>query len=513
MRFLDRAAATTVIPFTPSTYDEAFRDRLGPIATNISADRSEAIPAVYACTTVISEDIAKVPLHILEDLGSDADGRSLGKRRASDHEWYDALHHRANDYQTALEMREMMTAFALNRGVGVARKIRRSVGRTVRRELEPLHPDLITIETTDTGDLRVRYQNPIERKEERLLADEVFVLWGRRRRSVLSFMREAFAVQLAMMEFANQTWKRGPRHTGVILRPSTAPRWTDKAQENFRKAVDEYMGEGERAGRPMLLQDGMTWANSGFSLTDFEFLGQLQHGVADVCRAYRVPQHKIQELLRSTNNNIEQQSVDYVVDSLLGWAVRWEQAYRAQLLSEPFVAEHNLDGLQRGDYKGRAEGNAIYVSLGVRSRNEVREDQGWNPVDGGDDMLVPLNMNIPGTSVAFAPPNRLGEAHRRALVRDGVSRVLRKEHQTLAKVAERTGGRGDEWEREVNTFYREHAEWTSRVLAISEERAARYTRGRAGDVIASPSLLVDLEDASDTLTAIALADAREGVAA
>lgn len=497
MSIFDRAAlspAPGVYPFTPSTYDDAYTDRYRALATTISASRSEAIPAVYACTTVITEDIGKVPLHIFEDLGETPDGRSLGKRRAPENEWYDTLHHRASAEQSAIEFREMITSFALNRGVGVARKRRIRVGGTVRRELYPLHPDLVRHDRTDAGDERWIYQNPLTRKEETLLPDEVFVLWGRRRRSVISFMREAFAMQLAMMELAGQTWQRGPRHTGAIQRPKDAPKWDDKARENFRKSVDEYMGEGDRAGRPMLLEDGMTWVNAGFSLRDAEFLGSLQAGKADVCAAYRVPQHKIQELLRSTNNNIEQQSVDYVVDSLLGWAVRLEQAFRNQLLMDPFIAEHNLNGLQRGDFKGRAEGNAIYVGLGIRLRNEVREDEGWNPIDGGDEPLVPLNMDIPGTSVAFAQPNAEVKAHLRAMVRHQSARVVRKEIQTLTKLAERTGGSGFEWEREVRTFFREHTDFVAKELRIDEERAAVYTAERARAVLVGRASLEDPED-------------------
>ncbi len=516
MNFFDRAAiAPGVYPFTPSTYDEAYPDRVRNIATTITPDRAEAIPAVYACVTVVTEDIAKVPLFVFEDLGEDDRGRSKGKRRRSDHEWYDALHHEANDEQDAIGFREMMTAFALNRGRGVAKKRKRRVGGTVRRELYPLHPDLVVREYTTNGDERYRYQNPVTRKTEILLPDELFVLWGRRRKSVLHFMREAFAIQLAMMELAGQTWQRGPRNTGVIQRPKDAPKWNDKARENFRTAVHEYMGEGQRAGRPMLLEDGMTWVNSGFSLHDAEFLGAMQMGVADVCRAYRVPQHKIQELLRATNNNIEQQSTDYVVDSLLGWAVRWEQAARKSLFDDPFFAEHNLNGLLRGDMKARAESHAIYLNSGVITGNEVREDEGRNPLPGLDEPRVPLNMDVPGTAVASDQKvDRRLENHHRALVRDAAARVVRKELQTLSKLAERATGA--EWEREVKAFYRDHADFAARVLRIPDERASAYAATRCRQVLEQPGSVEDPEDTTiGDLTLLALNEDQppEGVAA
>jgi len=271
------------------------------------------------------------------------------------------------------------------------------------------------------------------------------------------------------------------------------------------------MGEGERAGRPMLLEDGMTWVNAGFSLHDAEFLGSLQAGKADVCAAYRVPQHKIQELMRSTNNNIAQQSVDYVVDSLLGWAVRWEQAFRGQLLIAPLFAEHNLKGLLRADAKTQAEVHAIYSSIGAITGNEVREDDGRNPLNGLDEPRVALNTaNVPGTGVAEAPP-RL-----RAIVRDQAARVVRKELQSLSKLAERTGGSGEEWTAGVREFYREHAEFTARVLRIDDQQASAYAAARCKAVLAGQGSLEDPEDTTiGDLTLLALDEpqAPEGAAA
>lgn len=525
MSFLDRVTiAPGVYPFTPETYDVAYADRLSNVATSISPSRAEGVPMVYICTRVVSEDTAKVALHIFENLGQDAAGRSLGKRKAIDHPWYDALHHESNQYQTAIDFREMITAFALNRGRGVAKKLTRTVGRTVRRELEPLHPDLVTRKVTAGGDEVWHYQNPRTQKEEKLLADEVLVVWGPRRRSVIDFIREQLAIMLAGQEMQTQTLRRGPRHTGVITRPKEATKWDDKARENFRKAIDEYMGEGDRAGRPMLLEDGMTWINSSFSMADTEFVASAQLSNAIVCGSYRVPQHKAGLLERSTNNNIQQQATDYVVDCLLAWAVRWEQAIRMSLLVDPFVAEHNLRTLLRGDPKTAAETAAIYGSLGWLLGNESREDEGRNPLPELWEPRLPLNMgNVPGTSVAevivggqryLSAPGQTVIApvdlHHRAMVRDGAARVVRKELQTLAKLRERS----EAWEPAVIAFYRDHAEFVAKVLRIDDERAAVYCAARCREVLEDPEGIDEAEDRwISTLTTLTLAIAPEGAAA
>jgi HK97 family phage portal protein len=512
MSFIGRTlAATTITAFTPETYDAVFSGVNLP--AQVTPDGAMAIPAVYACTTVICEDIAKVPLQMFEVITD-------GKKLARQHPLYDLLHDSPNEYQTALEFREMMTAFALNRDLGGIAEIIPGPRGPVDK-LIPLHPDLVTREVTDAGAIRYRYQDPIRKRERILLSDQVFALRGRFGRSVLSYARESLSMQLAMQQFGLQTYKRGPRHTGVISRPKDAPKWGDTARSNFRKGIDEYMGEGERAGRPMLLEDGMTWQSASITMADAEFLGTLQHGVADVCRWYRVPQHKVQELLRSTNNNIEQQSLDYIIDSLMAWAVRWEQAISRDLIVNParFFAEHNLDALLRGDSKTRAEAYAIAVQWGWMTRAEVRKLENFNPIDGLDEPLQPLNMvplseadaeddvvEEPLPPPQIVPPAAM--AHLRAIVRDNAARIIRMEHNAMNRLAERTGGKGDKWEAGVREFYLpSHADFVARLLRIPDEMAERYAEDRAKRLIAEgPSVLTEFTaDTIDHLTESALA--------
>lgn len=478
MSFIGRtlASATVTVAFTAESPEAYFaRSGASTVAAAVTPDRALGIPAVYACTTVVAEDVAKVPLQIFESAGDT-------KTIARDHPIYELLHDQPNDWQTALEFREMMTAFALNRDLGGIAEIVPGRRGPVD-QLVPLHPDLLTRETYRAGGtaaIRYRYRDPI-RGERVLTADQVFRVSGRFGRSVLGYAREALGLQLAMQRFATQSYQRGPRHTGVIGRPAGAPKWTPKAEANFRAAIDEYMGEGERAGRPMLLQDGMTWSSAGITMRDAEFVATMQQGVADVCRFYRVPQHKVQELLRSTNNNIEQQSIDYVTDSLLAWAIRWEQAIRRDLILARgrFFAEHNLDGLLRGDAKTRAEAYAIAVQWGWMTRAEVRARENLNPLEGLDAPLTPLNMTT------AAAPSPAAAGYLRVLVRDAAARVVRKETATLARLAERTGGHGADWEAGVREFYREHADFVARLLRIPDEAAERYAARRVAHFVES----------------------------
>ena len=487
MSFIGRtlAAATTITPFTPATYDDVFSGVNLPAV--VTPDTAMAIPAVYACTVCISEDIAKVPLQIYRSI---TDGKEL----ADQHPLYDLLHDQPNKIQTALEFREMMTAFALNRDIGGVAEIIPGPRGAVD-QLDPAAPRSPPAGSHGRG----RGPLPATRTRSRSAgarssADEVFVLRGRFGLSVLSYARESF------VDAARHAAVRPPdRTSGARGTPASSPgRRTPRSgatrpRSNFRKAVDEYMGEGERAGRPMFLEDGMTWQSAGITMADAEFLGTLQHGVADVCRWYRVPQHKVQELLRSTNNNIEQQSLDYVVDSLQAWAVRWEQAIKRDLIEAPqYFAKHNLNGLMRGDSAGRATFYATGIQWGYMTRAEVRKLEDLNPIEGLDEPLLPLNMTTQGDEEAQEPPQPAPQqlpaaamAHFHAIVRDNAARIVRMESNAMARLAERTKGEQAKWEAGVRDFYLpQHADFVARLLRIPDEMAERYAEDRAKRFIA-----------------------------
>jgi HK97 family phage portal protein len=503
MSFLGRVMADTTVTFTPATYPITHHwPTTGPGGdVNVTPESALTIPAAYACTVCICEDIAKVPLQIFEYVNH---GDS-GKRLARNHPLYERLHDQPNDIQTAIEFREMMTAFALNRGLAIAEKRKDPQGQP--DQLWPLHPELVRRETSESGRLRYIYSDPMRSGADRtLLPDEVFVLRGRFGRGVLDFARETMRLQLLMTGYAEDAYTKGPRMAGAV---STDKMLDDEVRGALREALDEYAVGGPRQGRPMILEDGMTWQSVGFSMQDAEFLGTMQHNVADICRFYRVPQHKVQELLRSTNNNISQQSVDYVVDSLVAWAVRWEQAIRRDLILNPsrFFAEHNLEGLLRGDFKTPMEGYQIAVLTGWMTPEEVRIKENMNPEPDNSELLRPLNMTTqqgaPQNTTGPQPQRQaaLGESgqpnatvlnYLRILVRDGAARVVRKEVATLTALSKKASG--EEWRAGVRDFYREHAEFVERILRIPAATAQRYCESRSTRILErGPSAIDDPE--------------------
>jgi len=98
------------------------------------------------------------------------------------------------------------------------------------------------------------------------------------------------------------------------------------------------------------------------------------------------------------NSNIESEQISFVTDSILPWLIRLEQNYNMQLLTdiqrktEKLYFKHSVEGLLRGNAKDRGEFYRTLWNIGAISINEVREKEDMDPIEGGDEYFIPLNM-------------------------------------------------------------------------------------------------------------------------
>lgn len=115
---------------------------------------------------------------------------------------------------------------------------------------------------------------------------------------------------------------------------------------------------------------------------------------------FQVPPHLVQDLKRSTFNNIEHQGIAFVQYSLMPWIIRIEKGIMKDLLLEEeqnvYFPKFNVDGLMRGDYQSRMNAYAIGVGNGFMSPNDVRrlENMDLIPEDqGGEDYYLNGSYN------------------------------------------------------------------------------------------------------------------------
>ena len=161
----------------------------------------------------------------------------------------------------------------------------------------------------------------------------------------------------------------------------------------------------DRAFKTAVLTGGLKPVELGGNNQESQFLETRRFAVEEICRIYGCPPHLVGDLTRSSFSNIEQQSLDYLQNTLLGWLRRFESAFARDLITDPNVfAEFDVRGLLRGDAAARASYYQTLWNLGVASINEIRGWENLDPVTGGDTRFVQLNMTTLERAVADPGP-------------------------------------------------------------------------------------------------------------
>ena len=115
------------------------------------------------------------------------------------------------------------------------------------------------------------------------------------------------------------------------------------------------MHEGlEKSHRVALLEEGMKWQQTSINPQDSQLLETRKFQVAEICRIYRIPPHMVADLEKATFSNIEHQSLEFVVHTLMPWLIRWEMRMTLSLLTPKERPEYFISflvaGLLRGFY-------------------------------------------------------------------------------------------------------------------------------------------------------------------
>lgn len=373
------------------------------------------VTAVFACVRILAESIASLPLPVYKMLATG------GKDRATDHYLYSILHDQPNPEMSSFELRETMMGHVLLWGNAYAEIVRDGAGQVA--ELWPLRPDRMFIwRDPDTHKLQyiysVKSSFDLTMEPQKVVMDPSQVLHirglgydGVRGYSPITLNKEGIGLALATQEYGARFFGNGARPSGIL---STAKPMSAEAKKFLREDWQGAYGGLSNSQRVAILEDGMSWQSIGVPPETAQFLATRTFQLNEVARMFRVPPHLLQELTRSTHNNIEHQGIDFVIHTIRPWTVRWEQAFRRSLFRPAeratYFAEFLLDGLLRGDMASRYAAYAVGRQWGWLSANEVRDRENMNPIDpddgDGDGYLTPLNM-VPETEAPGAPADDL----------------------------------------------------------------------------------------------------------
>lgn len=353
--------------------------------------------AVYSCVRILAEAIAGLPLQLYKytDTG--------GKEKAIDHSLYLLLHDEPNPEMTSFIFRETLMTHLLLWGNAYAQIIRNGKGEVL--SLYPLMPNRMTVDRDEHGRLYYSYQmqtdDGADMKQGTVVLSPQDVLHipglgfdGLVGYSPIAMAKNAIGLAIATEEYGSKFFANGATPGAVLEHPGLI-KDPEKVRESWNAA---FRGSGN-ANKVAVLEEGMKYTPISIAPEQAQFLETRKFQIDEIARIFRVPPHMIGDLEKSSFNNIEQQSLEFVKYTLDPWVCRWEQAMNRSLLNEKeksgYFIKFNVDGLLRGDYQSRMNGYAVGRQNGWLSANDIRELENMDQIpdeDGGNLYLINGNM-------------------------------------------------------------------------------------------------------------------------
>lgn len=482
---------------------------------SVTPDSAFSIMAIYRAVRLLANTMASLPLGVYERL---PDG---SRKPAPKHPLADVLTRRPNRWQTPFGFKQMMWGHLELRGNAYARIFADGRGRVT--DLIPLHPDRVTprfeLLSPELGEVVWFDYRPLNGKAQVILWDEMLHLRGFSQDglvglSPLTIARETIGLALSNREYAARYLANSATPGGAISHPKTL---SPEAAKRLKESWYAKHGSVANVGKIAIFEEGMDWKEIGFNPKDSQFLEQRGFDIAEIARMFDLPPHKLMDLDRSTNNNIEHQGIEYVQDAILPRAVNGEETLERDLLLPSdegrFYIEFNLEGLQRGDSAARGTYYTSMFNVGALSPNDIRQKENMNAVEGGDEYFVQLNMvPLSQALTALVPPadpapkdpllpapdakslralalrRRIARSYERLFV-DAIGRVLKKEVQAARRALDRanTAGSITPVETWVDDFYVEHNSFAAMVLDPVVQAAGEAIALAAGhEVNAAP---------------------------
>lgn len=360
---------------------------------NVDEKTAMQIATVYACVRLLAESVASLPLHLYRITSDDR-----GKEKAIDHPLYKILYRQANPEMTSFIFRETMMTHLLLWGNAYAQIVRD--GKNGVLGLYPLLPENVEIDRDESGKIYYIYHAYTDdvpgakNQDVYFRREEIFHIPGLGFNGLVGFspiamMKNALGSAIAVNKYGSSFFRNGASPIGVLEHPSTL-----KDPQKIRdRWMDAYGGAGN-AHKIAVLEEGMQYKPISLPPEDSQFLSTKEFDVEEICRIFRVPPHLVQDLKRSTFNNIEHQGISFVQYTLMPWLENFEQSIIKDVLIEEeqdtYYPKFNVDGLLRGDYESRMRGYATGFANGFLSPNDIRRLENLDPIPAelGGDVFV-----------------------------------------------------------------------------------------------------------------------------
>lgn len=361
------------------------------------------LPAVLHALEILTGVFAMTPMLYYRREGD-------GKTRADGSHLFTLFHDRPNEVQSVFLFKEVLLGDMLMAG-GFANFVHRD-GMFRPKSLSRLDPRTVhPASHWDRQDgLELFYDARLpDGSSGRFTRTDIWHVPGFSRDGLLGVNRvklldDMLGSAVAAGEYARHFWENNAQ-PATLLTAKGKVNPEDKAKIKFD--WKRMFSGARKAGEVAVLDQEMQAETLGATNKDSQFVEVRAFNVVEVARAFGVPPHLLYELSRATFSNIEQQSLEFIMYSMMPHYERVASAATHYFAEPGHFFEFMPDALLKGDVKTRWEAYKAARESGVLSADEIRKKENMQPIGGpaGEERWRPANMAVSGEpNPATAPP-------------------------------------------------------------------------------------------------------------
>lgn len=356
----------------------------------MSVDTVAAHHAVYACVTLIANDVGKLRPKLVQRTGD-------GIWQETTSPAFSPVLRKPNRYQNHIQFKEWWITSKLLRGNSYALKERDNRG--VVTALYLLDPTRVKVLVAPDGEVFYELaQDNLAGLQEATTVPASEIMHDRMNclfhplvgLSPIYASGLAAGVGMSIQSNASAFFANGSTPSGIL----TAPEEIDQDTADMLSERWNSMYTGDNAGRVAVLGSGLKFEALRMTAVDAQMIEHLQWTAETIAATFHVPKFKIGVGQQPTYQNGELLNQVYYSDCLQSHIEQFELVMDEGLgLTEPkdgktLGVELDLDALLRMDTATQIKSLAEGVGGAVYTPNEARRKMDLKPLKGGDTVYM-----------------------------------------------------------------------------------------------------------------------------
>ena len=382
MNILERIK-NVFVPQKPEQRNIALNS-LWPGNDNFINDKALTLTAVWCACRLLSESVSALPIDVFTKQ------KNGDKIQDVNSPIYKLMKFKPNFYQNKVTFFEYIMLSILLEGNSYVQIVRNNRGIPV--QLIPLDPEDVTV-VINNNELFYQINNSSVLDSSDMLHFKTLTDDGITGISPIDQCKNALKWSESLEKFGVTFFENGAKPSSIL---QTDRALSDSAMQRLKTSFNNNYGKLKNSNSTIILEEGLTFKPISISPDQAQFLSSRQFSIEEVARIFNVAPHLLKDLSKSSFNNIEMQSQEFLTYTLMPYVNRIEtelnlKLFRESDLGKTFV-EFNVNGLLRGDVKSRNEAYRTAITNGYMSINEVRLKENLNKIEGGDKHFMQMNM-------------------------------------------------------------------------------------------------------------------------